>query len=105
MLKRKIKQKKSEQAMLCVNEENVSPEEEKTGGVPIIGCRGYWHSVLVVRLSYMRSPSSDFHEECFQFFRCPGTTHLVTFVLRTGSMDHPPKSSSPISIFFQSWVK
>ena len=28
-----------------------------------------------------------------------------SLVLRTGSMDHPPKSSSPISIFFQSWVK
>ena len=56
LLKRKRKKKKSEQAMWCVNEENVSPEEEKTGGVPIIGCRGYWHSVLAVRLSYMRSP-------------------------------------------------
>ena len=52
----KNKNEKYEQAMWCVNEENVSPEEEKTGGVPIIGCRGYWHSVLAVRLSYMRSP-------------------------------------------------
>ena len=29
----------------------------------------------------------------------------VAPVLRTGSMGHPPKSSSPISFFFQSWVK